>query len=383
MKSKILEKLLERLPNAEKQRIGNYLQRFYEENYLYSKIIDELPYAILILDDENHVKFKNKLAENFLDNMQPIKFDQRFDKLNEFLNTILSKKSCEITCRIEIKDENETVYLKWQSIPIFLNSKEKYDYLIILIMDITDEIKREQKLLHTEKLALVGTLSAGIAHELRNPLSTIFIHIEILFKVLNNLNIESKKEIMEILNIIYDELKRINQITNDFMKIAKPLKISLVKTNLIKLIEDVIRDFNILLKEKNIKLEFIYDNIDEVYVDPKGIFQAIYNLIKNSIEAIDKDGKIIIRLYKSEKFICIDIIDNGKGIEEENIDKVFEPYFTTKKSGTGLGLMNVYNIIHAHQGKITVKSKKGMGTKFTIFLPIRKTSYSYVPLTDK
>ena len=232
-----------------------------------------------------------------------------------------------------------------------------------LVNTALEDIK--EKVRKTEGFVAVGRIAASIAHEIRNPLSSIKGFAQ-YFK----LRFKAKKD-AAYADIMIKEIDRLNRVITELLDYAKPTELNLKKQRLediisysIKLLESDIKGKGINIKEED------EDNLPAVLIDKDQITQAVLNILLNSIEAVDKNGEIMIDVKRVNDGIQLSISDNGKGISKENVDKIFEPFFTTKKSGTGIGLALVKKIIDMHNGKIAIESKEGEGTRFIISLPV-------------
>ncbi|MDG5473153.1 ATP-binding protein [Jeotgalibacillus sp. ET6] len=229
--------------------------------------------------------------------------------------------------------------------------------------DITSrKLQSEQLIQKSEKLAMLGQLAAGIAHEIRNPLTSIkgFIHL---------LQANNRKE--EYFDIVFSELDRINEIVGEFLVLAKPSAATFVEQDVKVLIKDVVTLINTqsILNNVQIFVEFESD-LPMVSCEKNQIKQVFLNLLKNSIEAMPKGGIIDVKVKeKEEDQISIIIVDQGVGIPKERLSTLGEPFYTTKEKGTGLGLMTCYKIIESHKGKLNIQSEVNEGTTIEILLP--------------
>ena len=292
--------------------------------------------------------------------------------------------------------------------PIIDNNNRLNKEYLVLVVDIR-ALKAAQEqtksVLHAERISTLGHLAAGIAHEINNPLSFLLMDLDRQKGLYNKLNrIQEKlehdssiaplnnlnnpiieKKLLRDTRLILDELNEIVQASNDGLnRISEVVKA--VKTfgktdygnekNEKMKIEDAIdvaqKLINSKIKKSGIKLEKHYDTTPPIRANIGRLVQVVLNLVLNSIQAIDHDhGLIIIRSFNyDDQTIGFEVEDNGKGISQENMKRIFEPYFTTKADGTGLGLGIINNIIHELGGKITVKSQVNVGTSFTIHIPI-------------
>ncbi len=230
----------------------------------------------------------------------------------------------------------------------------------------TKELKEsEKKLRESEKLSLVGELAAGVAHEIRNPLTSLKGFTKLLYESPDG------KMNKEYLKIMMDELNRINFIVSEFMVLSKPHLVNFSTKNLSSIIQNVVAFLNMQAIMKNIEIiPVIIGNSFSLKCEENQIKQVLMNIIKNSIEAMPHGGKIYVKLENNASFLIISVIDHGVGIPPENQPLLGKPFFTTKTEGTGLGLMVSRKIIQNHHGKFNIESDPKKGTTVTIALPI-------------
>lgn len=256
-----------------------------------------------------------------------------------------------------------------------LEIKELVETLELKVQQRTKELEEiHQQLLQTEKLAALGKLAASVAHEINNPLSGVLTYIKLMQKKLNKSDDEICFRFNQYLSTMEKEIERCSTIVKNLLDFARKREPSLKEgVNINDVIEETIKLISNRLNLQNIGLEKDLGELPPIVADPAQLRQAFLNLLINAAEAIqDSTGKITVRTryLPDEKMVMVEISDTGVGIKEEDLGKIFDPFFTTKEKGTGLGLSVVYGIINAHKGHISVKSKVGKGTTFTIKLPL-------------
>ena len=229
---------------------------------------------------------------------------------------------------------------------------------------------------HTSRLAALGNLAAGVAHEVRNPLNSIAMTTQYLSDTIES---EPDSDAQECLDVIAQQVGELNRIVEEFLQLTRPMEMNWKLVDLNAFLSDVVRSFASSLEIAKVKLICNYSR-DMLYIsiDRDKIRQAISNIIINSIQAMPDGGELRITTSRStlQKAAIIEISDTGMGVSQENLNRLFEPYFTTKSDGTGLGLTITYRMIEAHNGEIKVESKKGQGTSFSIILPFSMTRTS-------
>jgi signal transduction histidine kinase len=227
--------------------------------------------------------------------------------------------------------------------------------------------KTEAQLIRSEKFAALGQLAAGIAHEIRNPLTSINILIHSLTEKLPTENSQ-----WEDLKVIEEEILRINEIVDQFLRFAKPASPLFEKADLVPIIEETFQLVRPQIKRGKISVQKEFEPLPFVTVDKEQIKQVILNLLINAIQAMPKGGRLVLssRVSREGYWVELTVQDSGIGIPPEDLDKLFDPFFSTKEGGIGLGLSIAHRIVDQHHGKIEVDSNPGKGTRFTISLPI-------------
>ena len=227
--------------------------------------------------------------------------------------------------------------------------------------------KTEAQLIRSEKLAALGQLAAGIAHEIRNPLTSINILIHSLTE-----NLPSENSRWEDLKVIEEEILRINEIVDQFLRFAKPASPLFKKVDLIPIFEETLQLLRPQIERGRISVQKEFESLPPITVDKEQMKQVILNLLMNAIQAMPKAGRLGLsgRVSRDGHWVELTIQDSGIGIPPEDMDKLFDPFFSTKDGGIGLGLSIAHRIIDQHHGKIEVESNPGKGTLFTISLPI-------------
>lgn len=231
-----------------------------------------------------------------------------------------------------------------------------------IVKDITESKLAEEMISRSDKLSAIGQLAAGVAHEIRNPLTTLKGFVQFLKPSIDKNYVE----------IMLTELDRINLIVSEFLFLAKPQGIKFQLTDLNKILESIISLLKTQAIIKNIQIHFEYDfEILLIKCEQNQLKQVFINLLKNAIESMESGGEITVRAKKmNEEWVSIMIIDQGIGIPEEQIPKLGEPFYTSKVEGTGLGLMVCFRIIENHGGSMIISSKPNKGTSVEVCLPI-------------
>lgn len=240
-----------------------------------------------------------------------------------------------------------------------------------MTMQLEKKKELEAQLAQSEKSAVVGRLGSAIAHEIRNPLNYINLSLDHLRAKFAPEDFEKREDFEKLTAQLKAEVARINQQIGDFLNYSRPAKADLQPTEVRKVVEDSLRIVEGQANEQNIKISLIErENVPPILGDAEFLRSVFNNLFINAVQVMENSGgSLSVRISPDEDFVKIEITDTGKGIAEENLTKIFEPYFSTKETGTGLGLAIVKKIIDVHYGTIDVESKSAEGTKFIVKLP--------------
>ena len=257
-------------------------------------------------------------------------------------------------------------------------------FLDIVLRDVTEEKRAQARLRRSESLASMTTMAAGIAHEIKNPLAAMQIHLQLLKKAFSKKGSLTLDDAQRYINVLDEEIDHLNGIAVDFLFAVRPMDVSLKKQRIepvIRALEDFVRPE---LEENGIRFVVRIDPfLPQLMLDSNYLRQALLNIVKNAENAMEGGGRLDIIVSGEGDNVRIAVRDTGCGIDQEHLAKIFEPYFTTKASGTGLGLTVVYKIIKEHGGDISVESTVGQGTTFYITLPVPSDERVAIENTDE
>lgn len=238
----------------------------------------------------------------------------------------------------------------------------------VITRDVSYRKEAEKLRVQSEKLKMAGEIAAGVAHEVRNPLSVISGFVQMM-------NEDKDSPYAFYTNLIEAEIDRINLIIGEFLVLSKPHAHDTKPFNLSNVLRDILALHKLELKVKNITLNENWGDTD-VYINGESnqIKQVFINILKNAVEAIESEGHIEFSISTDAKNVQISIADNGIGMKQEVVDHIFQPFYTTKEKGTGLGMMITEKIVHEHEGDIKIHSTYGKGTEFILTFPLASPS---------
>jgi len=360
---------------------------YNELERLYKHIVQNVTSGLITIDDAGRVTSINRTAEEItaykLEEVYQEEIGALFPGLLEWCRSNSWSpvqgwgKLRFSRCETKFQKKGGTIMtLGFSSSPL-KDSSDREIGSILIFQDLTALREMEEDLKRADRLAAIGALAAGMAHEVRNPLASISGSIEILKE-----EIEKSPRHQQLMDIVLREVGHLNSLIADFLLFAKPTapgKKELVSLN--EMVEDILRVFA-NSPDCNPEIHLVTAFNDELSMrgDPQPIKQVFWNLFINAAQAMPRGGELRVELRRLSppslllgEAACgeISVSDTGCGIGENEIDKIFDPFFSTKEKGTGLGLSIVHSIVESYGGRVTVRSQVGQGTIFTIHLPIQ------------
>ena len=341
-------------------------------------VLDSLPDGILVCDENHCLIMANKAAQRLLSfsysdtGNVPLWMAVRDERIVEFFEETLISADTVKDREIDVETQGRSRLLSISVLPLVL--RHRITGSLFYIEDITEKRGREARLRRAENLASLTTVAAGVAHEIKNPLGSISIHLQLMRKVLDKKRAAapdpSGEQLLKYIGVLNEEVERMNKIVVDFLFAVRPMTLDLRQGDINTLLKELIEFVRHELEQSYIGCVLEFDEtLPPVYMDERYMKQALLNLIRNAQAAMPDGGVLTVSTAFADNEIRVNVIDTGVGINAENLSKIFEPYYTTKESGTGLGLTIVFKIIKEHRGEINVQSREGEGTCFTITLP--------------
>jgi signal transduction histidine kinase len=391
MTSGFLEKLIERIGRIRPEEVQDYLLRLAREKGFLETIFNAIHEGVIVTDPLGNISFLNDaacalfglerddcmgrpLAERIAGLDWPslvhsetiISRDMEvFYPQNRFINFYVTPI---VLDRRDDDDNNSQKKLRRRSDP---EPAPIVGYAIIL-RDITETRRTTEQTIESERLNALTLLAAGVAHEIGNPLNSLTIHLQILDRKLRRLPEEFRNDLQDSLRVAREEITRLDYIVTQFLRAIRPAPLQTATEDINNLVEESLTFLAPELKDRDILVEAeLHAGLPPLPLDRHQIKQAFYNIIKNALQAMKSGGILHIRTDGDEDHVSITFQDTGGGIPAENMSKVFDPYFTTKESGSGLGLLIVRRIVREHGGEIDIVNNQGRGLELTIRLPIR------------
>jgi two-component system, sporulation sensor kinase E len=385
VKSGFLEKLVARLDRVVPGDVHQLVTRLIREKGFLEKVFEALHEGVIVLDPNGTIDFLNHAACQFFGlDVERATGEPISTQIRGLDWKTLGKPGRTISRDLEVfYPENR--YLNFYLAPID-DGKEAAEPLgyVMLVRDLTTSREEAEKHLESERLNSLTLLAAGVAHEIGNPLNSLDIHLQLLGRKLRKLPAGDRRPLEENLATARGEIQRLDQILKQFLHAVRPTAPHRERHDLHELLQETLRLLEPELESRRIEVELdLALTLPPAMVDPGQFQQVFYNLIRNASQAIPGDkGRIIIRTRANDYEYSISIEDNGTGISPEHMGAIFEPYRTTKPSGSGLGLLIVRRIIREHGGEISIESEEQQGTRVLIHLPHAERSVRLLGAPD-
>ncbi len=378
MKPSFLDKLLGRLDRVSPEQVQSVLLRLIREKGFLENVFEALQEGVLILTPEGVATFANRAAGHLFGHEAAALVGR---PLHEIITGLRWESLSQGGPRAVSRDLEifypENRFLNLYVAPILDEGESPGPEddvpvgFVLLVRDLTQTRKLTEEKIESERLNALTLLAASVAHELGNPLNSLNIHLQLLERKLRRASPEAHDAVRDQLEVARGEIKRLDFIIAQFLTAIRPTRPQLEAEDINQLLRDAVRFLEPEIKDRRLHLKLeLHAGLPLLRVDAGQMKQAFYNLIRNATQATPSGGHITLRTDVGDYEATITITDTGSGIPPEQMGHLFEPFRTTKKHGTGLGLLIVRRIVREHGGEIAVESAEGQGTRITIHLPL-------------
>src|SRR5437588_11399578 len=387
MKAGFLETLIGRFGKIGTEDVQNYLLRLAEEKGFLETVFNATQEGIIVTDSSGRITYLNDAAcELFgLDGEDSIGklLEERVRGLDW---NALTHSGGPVTRDLEIFYPSNR-FINFYIVPLMIETRvdrnetaaaddrgysEQVGYAIIR-RDFTESRRTAEKTIESERLNALTLLAAGVGHELGNPLNSLNIHLQLMERQARKLKGKERDELQHSIEICRGEINRLDSIVTQFLRAIRPSRPQLQPENINTIVEEAVRFFSAEIEARDIVVETeLRSDLPLLQLDRGQMKQAFYNVIKNSFEAMKRRGILRIRTDMDESHVRVSFIDTGGGMSAETLSHVFEPYYTTKERGTGVGLLIVRRIVREHGGELGIESTVGKGLTLSMRLPFNE-----------
>ncbi|MBI4431365.1 MAG: PAS domain-containing protein [Candidatus Omnitrophica bacterium] len=387
MRSTVIEKVLAVIGDIDRQDLERHFSELAKSEQMLESALDTIVETILIVNSHGRVTYINSAARKLFS------IPDSQDKKWTLQNVITDKALGDLVWTAIQKGENiigkevsilaPRQLLLGISLMAIRQDPEKWGYVLVG-NDLTYSGEHARGQINREKIQSILTLVQGIAHEIGNPLNAIVIQLRLLQKELGQLPVQKSGRIHKIVDVLLEETRRLDRCVHQFLDFSRRSPLRLRKTNVNRVVQDVVKLMAQELREGKIAYTLeLSREVPSFLADGEQLHRAFLNIVKNAMEAMPNGGKLYIRTERIGKLLKVLFKDEGVGIPESDCNRIFDMYYTTKSTGSGLGLSIVKNIVEEHEGRIEVESHVGRGSTFSIILPIRQQKLELPASTGK
>ena len=410
-KSSFLDKVLGRIGRLDAEGVQTVVQRLARERSFLETLFNTIEDGVLVVDETGRILYLNQAVTGLL-GLQP-------NTEGRQLQEILPEVDWETISRLDAVGGNHVVrhefevdyprprFLRLYAAPLDGEATGSSGMALIL-HDATMARQKNFEAIESERVQALTLLAASVAHEIGNPLNALHIHLQLMEREVKKLktvparggltsrprsqSTVSEAETADVaskldqyLSVAKGEINRLDYIVTQFLQAIRPTPLQIKLTTLNDVVEKTLELLRPELDNRGIAIKTkLARQLPATYMDPRQTQQALLNLVKNAMQAMTKGGTLTLQTGESTEAVWVSVTDTGGGIPQEQLNRIFEPFYTTKKKGTGLGLMIVQRIVRAHNGRIELESQVGCGTTFRVWLPLheRKPKLLEAPLHD-
>ncbi len=378
-----LDKVLGRLESLDSVNLTNLVQRLARERRLLETVFNTLREGILVIDPHGVIEYANEASSRLIglkdDDIGNVTLWKLVPDLAKSMETNLEALRPKLPLLLR---EIEISYPEKRCLRLYIvpfkevlddeddteSEERETAHFAVILHDITAEKLSTEEMIENEKTSSILLLAGGVAHEMGNPLNTINIHLQLIQRQLRKLE-ESPQaaKIRDAVEVCEGEIGRLDGIINHFLKAIRPSPPDFSDIHLLDLIEEVLGTQADELADRDIQVDVeLNRDLPVIIGDRNQLKQVFFNIFRNAMDAMDIGGHLRVRAWSDENSVYLQIADTGSGISRDNLSRVFQPYYTTKKRGHGLGMMIVQRIMRDHGGRVGIESQDGVGT--SIFL---------------
>ncbi len=369
-----LDRVLGRIDDLDATNLAILARRLERERDLMETVLDTLREGVIVLSHDGSIDYANLAAQHLLGVNEAAVSGANLRKLSPDLAKVLELpvEAEALTREVEVRyPESRVLHLHLARVGA--SSDIERTRRVAVLSDITAERVQAEDRIETERIDSIVALAAGVAHEVGNPLNAIGIHLQLLQREAEKLgDTPAAKKVRQAAEVCQSEIKRLDGIVRDFLGAVKPTPPNLVDTDLVAVVAESMNLLKDQLQQLGVRVAVdVSEGIPLILADRNQVKQALFNVMKNALEAMDRGGDIFINFSVDDEWVILAVKDTGVGIAADKLTRVFDAYYTTKESGGGLGMLILLRILRAHGGMVDIQSTPNVGTTVTLRFPLK------------
>ncbi len=369
-----LDKVLSRIDGLDSQNLSILVRRLERERDLMETVLHTLREGVIVLSEDGSIDYANSAAVQLLG----VSIEEVTGAELRRISPDIAK-ALELPVQVEaLTREIEVTYPESRVLRLHLAhvgsmTDSENTRRVAVLSDVTKERVQTEDRIESERIDSIVALAAGVAHEIGNPLNAIGLHLQVLQRAAAKLGDSAEaKKVREAAEVCQGEIKRLDGIVRDFLGAVRPTKPNLVDTDLVAVVAETMNLLQDQLKQLGIRVSVdVGSEIPLILADRNQVKQALFNVMKNSLEALDRGGDIFVNFSTDDEWVILAVKDTGVGIPADKLTRVFDAYYSTKASGGGLGMMILLKILRAHGGTVDIESTPNVGTTVTLRFPLK------------